>query len=394
DEPAPERRRHPGLRRGRSRGRRAGRRRQHVRLALPPAAARAGGGRRDPLDHEVPRRALRPDRRLRRDERSDGRRAPDVPPEVARRGARPVRLLAPAARDQDARRAHAEALRERARDRRLPRAPPERRARSLSGSPVASGPPHRGAADARLRGDGLAAARVRGGGGGALQGDEDLPARGEPRRRGEPDRAPGGDDSRVHGRRAVRRSAEPRPLVGRDRVGRGPRRGPRGGARPLCRNRRRLKPEQDAYGRLVLEYLETGEGTEIVERDDGFIATSRYGPAVYFAPLRRWVKAERQAMRLLRGRVLDVGCGAGRGAAPLQERGHEVVAIDLSPLAVEVSRRRGVRDTRELPVTRVGHELGRFDTIVMFGNNFGLMGSRRRAPWLLRRFGSIANDGA
>jgi SAM-dependent methyltransferase len=92
--------------------------------------------------------------------------------------------------------------------------------------------------------------------------------------------------------------------------------------------------------------------------------------------------------------VLDVGCGAGRVALHLQERGHEVVGIDLSPLAVEVSRRRGVRDARELPVTQVGPELGRFDTIVMFGNNFGLMGSRRRAPWLLQRFRSIANDGA
>jgi SAM-dependent methyltransferase len=92
--------------------------------------------------------------------------------------------------------------------------------------------------------------------------------------------------------------------------------------------------------------------------------------------------------------VLDVGCGAGRVSLELQERGHEVVGIDLSPLAVDVARRRGVRDARELPVTRVGRELGSFDTFVMFGNNFGLMGSGRRAPWLLRRFRSIANEDA
>jgi SAM-dependent methyltransferase len=145
---------------------------------------------------------------------------------------------------------------------------------------------------------------------------------------------------------------------------------------------------------LILQYLEEGDGIEIVERADGFLDASRYGPAAYFFPLRRWPKSQRQAIRLARGRVLDVGCGAGRVALHLQERGHEVVGIDLSPLAVEVSRRRGVRDARELPVTQVGPELGRFDTIVMFGNNFGLMGSRRRAPWLLRRFRSIANEGA
>ena len=155
-----------------------------------------------------------------------------------------------------------------------------------------------------------------------------------------------------------------------------------------------MKDLEDAYGRLILEYLETGEGTEIVERVDGFVDSGMYGPAAYFAPFRRWPKAERQALRLASGRVLDVGCGAGRVALELQERGHDVVGIDLSPLAVEVCRRRGVREVRELPVTRLSRELGLFDTIVMFGNTFGLMGSRRRARWLLRRFRSLTNEGA
>ena len=92
--------------------------------------------------------------------------------------------------------------------------------------------------------------------------------------------------------------------------------------------------------------------------------------------------------------MLDVGCGAGRVSLELQDRGHEVVGIDLSPLAIEVCRRRGVRDARVLPVTQVRRVLGRFDTFVLFGNNFGLVGSRRRAPWLLRRFRSVANEDA
>jgi SAM-dependent methyltransferase len=155
-----------------------------------------------------------------------------------------------------------------------------------------------------------------------------------------------------------------------------------------------LKEHEDAYGRLVLDHLEHAGQVEIVERDDGFVAASRLGPDAYFAPVGRWPKAERAAIRLARGRVLDVGCGAGRVALHLQERGHEAVAIDVSPLAVEVSRRRGVTDARVLSVTRVGRKLGGFDTFVMFGSNFGLMGSARRAPWLFHRFRSIANDGA
>ena len=91
-------------------------------------------------------------------------------------------------------------------------------------------------------------------------------------------------------------------------------------------------------------------------------------------------------MRHVRGRVLDVGCGAGRVALYLQERGHEVVAIDVSPLAVQVCRLRGVEDARVMSITQIGPDLGSFDTIVMMGNNFGLFANARRARWLLRRF--------
>ena len=104
--------------------------------------------------------ATRTCRRLRGDERPDARRAPPLPAEVARRRARAVRLLARAARDQDARPADAAALRERDGGRRVPRAAPARRARVLPGAADASGPRDRGAADARLRRHGLVPRRV------------------------------------------------------------------------------------------------------------------------------------------------------------------------------------------------------------------------------------------
>jgi SAM-dependent methyltransferase len=142
----------------------------------------------------------------------------------------------------------------------------------------------------------------------------------------------------------------------------------------------------DAYGELMLAALEGREAVEIVERDDGFINASGVGPAVYFAPFRRWPPHQRRAMRFVRGRVLDVGCGPGRVALHLQERGLEVVGIDVSPRAVEVARRRDVRDARVLSIDDVDESLGVFDTIVMFGNNFGLFASAAKADRLLRRF--------
>jgi SAM-dependent methyltransferase len=148
----------------------------------------------------------------------------------------------------------------------------------------------------------------------------------------------------------------------------------------------------DAYGALLKAFHESGEGVEIIERDDGLISASRFGPKIYFAPLQNWFKNERAAIRFARGRVLDVGAGAGRVALHLQQRGQTVVAIDNSPGAVEVMRRRRVRDARAIAIEDLGPELGTFDSVVMFGNNIGLLGGRTKGRRLLRRLHESTSD--
>jgi SAM-dependent methyltransferase len=152
-----------------------------------------------------------------------------------------------------------------------------------------------------------------------------------------------------------------------------------------------VEPHRDAYGQMLLAALDGGDVVEIVERDDGFVAASSLGPKLYLAPFRRWPPHHRRAMRFARGRVLDVGAGGGRISLHLQERGHEVVAIDNSPGAVEVCRRRGIRDARLLDFGDVDESLGVFDTVVLLGNNFGLFGSPSRAKRLLRRLDRMSS---
>ncbi len=149
---------------------------------------------------------------------------------------------------------------------------------------------------------------------------------------------------------------------------------------------------RDAYGREMYDALR-GENAapEIVERDDGWIAISG-GPSAYFAPFAKWPTHERKAVRFARGRVLDVGAGAGRVALHLQEHGSSVTAIDNSPLAVKVARVRGVKDARVAPVEAFEAPAGAFDSIVMFGNNFGLFGGARLAKRLLRRFHRMTSE--
>lgn len=152
-----------------------------------------------------------------------------------------------------------------------------------------------------------------------------------------------------------------------------------------------LSEQEDAYGRAILDFYEGKGGFEIFELDDGFIDVAMRGalPAFYFSPFDRWFEHEKQALQLVRGRVLDIGCGAGRHCLYVQERGHEVIGIDNSPLAIEVARRRGVRDARVMSIDEVKRGLGLFDTLLLLGSNFALLQSSTRARELLRQFHEV-----
>lgn len=149
----------------------------------------------------------------------------------------------------------------------------------------------------------------------------------------------------------------------------------------------------DAFGELLLAHHAGGAVYEVYERDDGFLDVIGDASA-YFSQYAEWSAIQQQAMGRVAGRVLDVGVGAGRFALHLQEKGHPVVGIDVSPGALEVCRLRGVTDVRSLPFHRIDGSLGVFDTILMMGNNFGLFATPQRARWLLRRLRGLTSPDA
>ena len=69
-----------------------------------------------------------------------------------------------------------------------------------------------------------------------------------------------------------------------------------------------------------------------------------------------------------RGRALDVACGKGRNALFLAERGFDVVAIDVSPVALEEGRRRAAE--RSLAIS---WERADLEQIALPENSFNLV---------------------
>lgn len=147
---------------------------------------------------------------------------------------------------------------------------------------------------------------------------------------------------------------------------------------------------QDAHGNAMIDYLNGKGAFEIVERDDGFITITN-APAVYFSKFMDWPSHEKRGMRFARGKVLDIGCGAGRHAIYLQERGLDVLGIDTSPLAIKVCKLRGLKKAKRFSIDQISQKLGRFDTLLMLGNNFGLFENFNKARWLLKRFHKITS---
>jgi SAM-dependent methyltransferase len=118
------------------------------------------------------------------------------------------------------------------------------------------------------------------------------------------------------------------------------------------------------------------------------------GAGWFFADHHDWTEPERSAFEYVDGRVLDVGAGAGRHSLVVQRRQLEAVAIDISPGAVDVCRRRGVEDARLLPFVEIDESLGAFDTVLLLCGNFGLAGSEEETVALLEKLHSLTSPGA
>ncbi|MEJ7698093.1 MAG: class I SAM-dependent methyltransferase [Pyrinomonadaceae bacterium] len=151
-----------------------------------------------------------------------------------------------------------------------------------------------------------------------------------------------------------------------------------------------MKTSQDAYGQTLLaQYNHRTPTAEIIERDDNYIDTGS-DAGLYFTEYEQWSPLERRVIEFAIGRILDVGCGAGRHALYLQQKSFDVTGIDNSSGAIKVCKLRGLKKALVRPISEIDKfKPNSFDTIQMFGNNFGLFGSFETARLILKKFARI-----
>ncbi len=146
----------------------------------------------------------------------------------------------------------------------------------------------------------------------------------------------------------------------------------------------------DLFAEAVCQLYETGRATLRIERDDGYQDAEDI--SWYLTTYSSFPAFEKRALKFARGRVLDIGCGAGRHALYLQRRGLRVTGIDVSPRLVELAQQRGVKDARVADACRpLPFREGEFDTVVLFGNNLGICGTLPKFRRMLRELYRITS---
>lgn len=138
-----------------------------------------------------------------------------------------------------------------------------------------------------------------------------------------------------------------------------------------------IADDKDPMGRAIAEYHKTGKAGKLRVLSSMFYE-DEIPVKTLFRTFAQMPPQEQRAIELCRGKVLDVGAGAGCHSIELLNRGHEVTAIDISALSVQVMQERGI-DARQINFFDETFT-EKFDTILLAMNGIGIVGKVENLP--------------
>jgi len=143
---------------------------------------------------------------------------------------------------------------------------------------------------------------------------------------------------------------------------------------------------KDLFGKAILDY-QTNTSPEDIVTETNITEADEMEVAYLFRDFNSMPKIEQTALQLAKGKILDVGCGAGSHSLYLQENGLEVTAIDISSNAIKACELRGIKMARVQNVLDIENE--KFDTILLLMNGTGIFGSLNNTADYLQKLKSL-----
>jgi len=148
---------------------------------------------------------------------------------------------------------------------------------------------------------------------------------------------------------------------------------------------------KDLFGKAILDF-QTNNSPEDLITETTISEEDEMSVAYLFRSYDEMPQMEQKALQLAKGKVLDVGCGAGSHSLSLQnDRNLDVTSIDISSNAIEACELRGLKKAKVQDVMTLENE--KFDTILLLMNGAGMCGRLKNIPSFLQKLKSLLNPG-
>lgn len=145
----------------------------------------------------------------------------------------------------------------------------------------------------------------------------------------------------------------------------------------------------DLFGQAIFDY-QTNNLPENLITETSISDADEMEVSYLFRNYFEMPKIEQKALNLVKGKILDVGCGAGSHALYLQQKGFEVTAIDISEKAIETCKLRGIKNAKVENILNLNSD-AKFDTILLLMNGTGIFGTLQKTKKYLLKLKSLLN---
>ena len=152
-----------------------------------------------------------------------------------------------------------------------------------------------------------------------------------------------------------------------------------------------LFPASDPMGAAIFDYHRNGAPAGKLVVHSSMFEDDEIPVDGLFRSFAQMPVLEQTALRLAQGRILDVGAGSGCHSLALMEMGKDVMAIDISPLSVNVMLDKDI-DARQINLYDEKFK-ETFDTVLMLMNGSGIIGRLENMQTFFKKMKQILAPG-